>query len=391
MTLPRLAAVALTNPDPSRPLLVVGPSLGTSVESLWSRCAGELADTFCVVGWDLPGHGRSPATTEPFSVAELAAAVLVLAEEVLTERGEAEGRFAYAGDSLGGAVGLQLLLDTPGRITAATLIATGARIATPESWRERAALVRDRGTPALLAATPGRWFAPGFAQRNQAVAEPLMEDLTAADDESYSLACEALGGFDVRSRLRDLDATVVGVAGRHDEVTPPADLAAITGMVRRGRLAVLDECAHLPPAEAPSVIADLIRTAGADNLPASVSVAGDAVRREVLGDEHVDRAAAAASELTREFQDLITRYAWGEIWGRPGLDRRSRSLITLTALVALGHHEELALHIRGARRNGLSQDEIKEVLLQTAIYCGVPAANTAFRVARHVLDEPGQE
>jgi 4-carboxymuconolactone decarboxylase len=111
------------------------------------------------------------------------------------------------------------------------------------------------------------------------------------------------------------------------------------------------------------------------------------VRREVLGDEHVDAAVAATTPFTEDFQDLITRYAWGEIWARPGLDRRTRSCITLTALVALNRQEELELHVRAALRNGLSADEIKEVLLQTAIYCGVPAANAAFAIAQRVLDE----
>jgi 3-oxoadipate enol-lactonase/4-carboxymuconolactone decarboxylase len=118
---------------------------------------------------------------------------------------------------------------------------------------------------------------------------------------------------------------------------------------------------------------------------------GIRVRRQVLGDEHVDRALETATDLTREFQDLITRYAWGEIWARPGLDRRMRSAITLTALIALGHQEELALHLRAARRNGLTEAEIKEILLQSAIYCGVPAANAAFRVASRVLDEVEDE
>jgi 4-carboxymuconolactone decarboxylase len=114
---------------------------------------------------------------------------------------------------------------------------------------------------------------------------------------------------------------------------------------------------------------------------------GIRVRREVLGDEHVDRATERATAETAEFQDFITRYAWGEIWSRPGLDRRTRSCITLTALVALGRFDELELHIHGARRNGLSDEEIKEVLLQTAIYCGVPAANSAFAVFQRVLAE----
>jgi 4-carboxymuconolactone decarboxylase len=114
---------------------------------------------------------------------------------------------------------------------------------------------------------------------------------------------------------------------------------------------------------------------------------GMKVRREVLGDEHVDRAVERTTEFTADFQDMITRYAWGEIWTRPGLDRKTRSAVTLTALVALGRHEELAIHVRAAVRNGLTVDEIKEVLLQTAIYCGVPAANSAFAVAQRVLDD----
>lgn len=110
-------------------------------------------------------------------------------------------------------------------------------------------------------------------------------------------------------------------------------------------------------------------------------------RREVLGDDHVDRAIARTTPFTADFQDLITRYAWGEIWDRPGLDRRMRSAITITALVALGRDEELAMHVRAASGNGLSVDEIKEVLLQATIYCGIPAGNSAFAIAQKALDE----
>ena len=114
---------------------------------------------------------------------------------------------------------------------------------------------------------------------------------------------------------------------------------------------------------------------------------GMKVRREVLGDEHVDRAIERTTEHTADFQDFITRYAWGEIWNRPGLDHRTRSCITITALVALGRFDELELHIRAAQRTGVANEEIKEVLLQCAVYCGVPAANSAFAVFQRVLDE----
>ena len=116
---------------------------------------------------------------------------------------------------------------------------------------------------------------------------------------------------------------------------------------------------------------------------------GMKTRREVLGDEHVDRAMEGATELTADFQDFITRYAWGEIWSRPGLDRRTRSCITITALVAMGREHELAMHVRAALRNGVTPDELREVLLQCAVYCGVPAANAAFAIAQRVLDEEG--
>jgi 4-carboxymuconolactone decarboxylase len=115
------------------------------------------------------------------------------------------------------------------------------------------------------------------------------------------------------------------------------------------------------------------------------------VRREVLGDEHVDRAIEGTTDLTRDFQDLITRYAWGDAWSRPGLDRRTRSCITLMALIALGREDELAMHLRAAIRNGLTREEISEVLLHSAIYCGVPAANGAFKIAQRVLDAPDGE
>ncbi len=126
-------------------------------------------------------------------------------------------------------------------------------------------------------------------------------------------------------------------------------------------------------------------------LDESAHERGMKVRREVLGDEHVDAAIERTTDFTADFQDFITRYAWGEVWTRPGLDRRTRSCITLTALVALGKLDELEMHVRAALRNGLTQDEIKEVLLQSAIYCGVPAANSAFAVAQSVLAAQEEE
>ena len=210
--------------------------------------------------------------------------------------------------------------------------------------------------------------------------------------------CGALAGFDVRDRLAEIGVPVLAVAGSHDVATPPDSLRAIADGVQVGRYVELDGVAHLAPAEAPEAVAALLRQHFLGEAPpltddrtlAEVRDAGMVVRREVLGDAHVDRATDATTDFTRDFQELITTYAWGSIWTRPGLDRRSRSLITLTALIARGHHEELAMHVRAARRNGLTVDEIKELILQTAIYCGVPDANTAFRIAQRALDDDPQ-
>jgi 3-oxoadipate enol-lactonase / 4-carboxymuconolactone decarboxylase len=386
MSVPKITGVQLSNPS-AGPLLLLGNSIGTSGTALWSASAGFLGERFHVFAWDLPGHGRNTdPVSDGFSMAELAAGVMAFADRVLTDRGEPGGRLYYAGDSLGGVVGLQALLDAPDRILAAVLLCTGAKIGDAAGWWERAARVRASGTTVLVNQSVERWFAPGFLEREPQVASQLLDSLRAADAEAYALACEALADFDVRSRLGEVAVPVLAVAGAEDFATPPELLTEIANGVQRGELQILDGVAHLAPAEVPEEVAKLIMAHfDAQGPLADRHAAGMRVRRAVLGDDHVDRATASTTDFTRDFQQLITEYAWGTIWTRPGLDRRSRSMITLTALVARGHHEELAMHVRAARRNGLSVDEIKEVLLQTAIYCGVPDANTAFRIAQAAL------
>ena len=406
MTALRVVGSQLSDPGPverRKPLLVLGPSLGASAVALWTPCVGDLADRFHLVAWDLPGHGVSPPTTgSSLEFADLAAAVLDLVDAVQEERGEPTGPFAYAGDSAGGAAGLQLLVDAPERVRAAVILSSSAAFGAMPGWTDRAAAARASGTASLVPLSLQRWFTDGFADREPERVSVLLHSLREADDESYAQVCEALSRFDVRDRLGDVRAPVLAVAGSEDVATPPEQLEQIAAGIAGCRLVVLDGVAHLPPAEVPSVVVKLLAqhlepsTEDRSRIPA---VAGEeaadpwydkgmAVRRAVLGDAHVDRATASTTDLTREFQELITRYAWGSIWTRPGLDRRSRSMITLTALIARGHHEELAMHLRAARTNGLTDGEIKEVILQSAIYCGVPDANTAFRVAQTVLSEP---
>lgn len=254
---PTLATTWLTR-ETDRPLLVVGPSLGTSAAQLWGPCAAELGSAFSVLAWDLPGHAGTQVR-DPFNLAELAGSVIAAVDAAVDEPGAADRRFGYAGDSVGGAVGLQLLLDEPDRVSAAVLLGTGARIGEPAGWRERAATVRAEGTAAVVEGSLARWFSARVTARQPELLTGFAATLHGVEREGYAQVCDALADFDLRSRLAEIGAPVLAVAGAEDVPTPVENLAAIADGVRDGRLVVLDHVAHLPPVEAPTVVADLVR------------------------------------------------------------------------------------------------------------------------------------
>jgi 3-oxoadipate enol-lactonase len=260
---PRLGAVPYALTDVSRPLLVLGPSLGTSVTALWQDVVPLLTDGIDVIGWDLPGHGSAPepgaADLAGMTVADLADAVLGLVDRAQGERRDPGAPFWYAGVSVGGAVGLQLLLDAPERLRGAVLICTAARFGEPGQWLERAALVEAAGTATQVTGATQRWFGPGFVEREPAVALRLLECLRLADRFGYGAVCRALAAHDVRSRLAPVPVPVVTVAGQHDAPAPPAALEEIARAVGAVRSEVHDDVAHLAPAEAPAEIAALVR------------------------------------------------------------------------------------------------------------------------------------
>jgi pimeloyl-ACP methyl ester carboxylesterase len=243
-----LAATRLAGREGAGDLLVVGPSLGTSVEALWTECALVLADEFEVVGWDLPGHGRSRPAASAFTVHDLASAVRDLALEAAEDR-----HVWYAGISVGGAVSLQLAID-PGPFGAVAALATAPRIGDPESWRERADLVRRAGTAVMVAGSAARWFAPGVTDRRPEIAGALLTSLVDADPLSYAYTCDALAVHDLREPMGDAKVPLLVAVGEHDPVVT-AEQAAVAG----GAVAPLAGCAHLPAAEGPDAVATLLR------------------------------------------------------------------------------------------------------------------------------------
>ncbi|MET9291382.1 alpha/beta fold hydrolase [Streptomyces sp. NPDC003077] len=400
------------------PCLVLGAALGTTWH-MWDRQVPELTRQWRVIRFDLPGHGGSPAHPAA-SVAELADRLVATLDGLGVER------FGYAGCSLGGAVGAQLALTRPRRVTSLALVSSSPRYGTPDAWRQRGVVVRSNGLDPIARTSPERWFTPAFAGSQQAIVEWAVQMVRTTDPGCYIAACEALASFDVRSSLGRIGVPTLVVAGSEDQVTPTTDARALVAGIPDAALALVPGASHLAPVEQPAAVTDLFVRhfssawhdrpgAAAPAVPGVTTVLarppqgvppaieagvpqpemvgtgtyerGVKVRREVLGDAHVDRTTAEADGFTGDFEDFVTRYEWGEVWNRSGLDRRTRSIVTLTALVASGHHGELAAHTRAALRNGLTPAEIKEVLLHTAVYCGVPAAGAAFATAQRVIRE----
>ncbi|MFC8896313.1 bifunctional 3-oxoadipate enol-lactonase/4-carboxymuconolactone decarboxylase PcaDC [Streptomyces cinereoruber] len=394
------------------PVLVLGPSLGTTFH-MWDRQIPELTRDWRIVRFDLPGHGGAPA--QPFgSVAELGDRLLATLDALGVQR------FGYAGCSLGGAVGLDLVLRAPHRVASLALVATSPRFGTADEFRQRGVIVRANGLEPMARTAPEQWFTPLFAGAQPAIVDWAVQMVRTTDPACYIAACEALAVFDVREALDRVGVPALVLVGSEDQVTGPAEARTLVAGIADARLAVVPGASHLAPVEQPAAVTDLLLdhfagtvqdTSGALTVPPlpagpapaaepaapapAAEPAGDArpdpyemglgLRREVLGDAHVDRALAEDPDGT--LQELVNRYEWGEVWSREGLDRRTRSAVTLTALLAGGHREALADHTRAALRNGLAPDEIREIVLHAGVYCGLPAAETALRVVTRVITE----
>jgi 3-oxoadipate enol-lactonase/4-carboxymuconolactone decarboxylase len=366
-------------PD-AAPALVLLNSLGAST-AMWDAQVGALAEDFRVIRIDARGHGRSPAAPGHLTtMADLGHDVLAVLDRLEVARAH------LAGVSLGGMTALWLAAHHPDRVGRLAVLCSSAHPGRPEAWQERAAAVRAAGMDSIADPVVQRWLTPDFAARNPEARAALRDGLTGCHPESYAQCCEVLSTLDLRHDLARIATATLVVAGAQDEALPAAHSRIIEAGIVRSRWAILDPAAHIAPVErAGSVTALLLEHFGAG----ATLAAGYATRRAVLGDPHVDAAVARTTGFSAAFQDFITRYAWGDAWSRPGLPRRDRSLITLAALVTLGAEHEIAMHVRAAITNGVTPEELGELLLHTALYAGLPRANRAFAIAQQVLAERG--
>lgn len=371
--------------EATKPALLLLTSIGTDMGT-WEPCLPHLLPAFRTLRMDARGHGASDAPEGDYSMAMLAADAAAVMDAAGVERA------FVAGVSLGGMIAMQLALDAADRVEALALICTSATM-DPRVWEDRLAAVRTGGMAAIADLAMGRFLSPGFARSHPAVEQGLRRDLLAQAPHGYAGAGAAIRDMAVYDRLPGVARRTLVVAGDRDLSTPFAEHGRrIAEAVVDAEVAHLD-AGHLAHVERPAALAATLRRFflprdEADAAEDTLFEAGLVNRRRVLGDEWVNRALANRTPFNAEFQAFITRTAWHEVWGRPGLDDTTRRLLVLAITAAMGRWEEFQLHVRaGLEQGGFTPDQLKEVLMQLAVYAGVPAANTAFAEAGRILAE----
>jgi 3-oxoadipate enol-lactonase/4-carboxymuconolactone decarboxylase len=365
---------------PAKPLVVLVHSLGTD-HGMWDPQMPALLRYFQVLRLDVRGHGASDAPAGDYTIPQLADDVFA------TINATGRERFSYCGLSLGGMIGQWLGANSADRLDHLILANTSPRVADPSLFETRRTTALQQGMRAIEPTVMQRFFSARTLESVSPMAESIRNTLLATNTIGYAGCCAAIRDMDHRPLLAGIRVPTLVIGGERDLSTPWAGhgdvLASGIPDARSMQLAA----AHLSNLERPSgfnaALLEFLLPASHDTL-----TEGFAVRRAVLGDAHVDRAIAGTTELTRDFQEMITRYAWGAIWNRPGLDPKVRRLLTLAMTASLGRWEEFQLHVRTGLANELEECDLEEVLLQTAVYAGVPAANTGFHM---VAKESGKQ
>ena len=359
-----------------RPVLILSHSIGTD-HAMWDLQVENLLPHFQILRYDTRGHGASEATAGEYSIEMLAKDILALTDALKISQ------FAFCGLSLGGAIGQWLAAHAPERVTHLVLANTSPQFVPRTNWETRIAAVAKGGMSAVVDMAMQRFFSPEtLAKQNPHVAS-IRSVFLGTDPVGYLGCCAALRDVNHGDLLNQIKAPTLVISGDRDGATPwnghGERLVQEIPQAKALHLAA----AHLSNIEKPrsfttALLEFLLPPPDYSTDPLR---AGFEVRRAVLGEGHVDKAIAGTTEFTKEFQELITRYAWGTIWSRPELDRRTRRLLVLAMTASLGRWEEFALHVRAGLASELELCDLKEVLLQTAVYAGVPAANTGFQIA----------
>jgi 3-oxoadipate enol-lactonase/4-carboxymuconolactone decarboxylase len=366
-----------------KPVLVLSHSLGAD-HGMWVPQVPDLLSHFRVLRYDICGHGASDAPQGDYSIEELGREVLGLADALKISE------FAFCGLSLGGAIGQWLGIHAADRVSRLVLANTSPQFGPRANWDARRKAVLDGGMAAVIDLVMQRFFSPETLTRGDSYAQSVRSVILGTDPIGYAGCCAALRDMDHSRLLGRIRVPTLVIVGDRDVATPWSGHGEILAREIPNLPAAHISNLERPRSFTAALFNFLLRSDTGSEAQNDLLHAGFEVRRSVLGSEHVDRAIAATSEFNREFQELITRYAWGTIWTRPGLSRRTRRLLVLTMMAALGRWEEFRLHLSTGLAHELEPCDLKEVLLQVAIYAGVPAANTGFHIAAEVLGKKAE-
>ena len=363
--------------EEGRPAVMLSHSLGLD-HGLWDALTADLRPHALVVRYDTRGHGASDTPPGEYRIEQMGRDALAIADAIGLHT------FAFCGLSLGGMIGQWLGAHAGDRLTALVLANTSARLTEPQLMEERRRRVLEQGLAAIADTVVARFFSPRRLAAGGPAVAWARRTLLATDPAGYAACCAAIRDLDQRALLSRIRVPTLVIGGDFDVSMPCGDHSRPLEAGIQGARSVRLPAGHVSNLERPrsfsAAVLEFLLPAAAD-----LDSAGAAMRRQVLGDAHVDRAAAGTTDLTREFQALLTRFAWGSIWTRPALDRRTRRLLVLTVTAAMGRWEEFRLHVRTGLADDLEPADLKEVLLQVAVYAGIPAANTAFQIADEEL------
>ena len=368
--------------DGSGTPIIFANSLGSDLR-IWDVVGSTLGQTHRIIRYDKRGHGLSDCPPAPYSIRDHANDLRGLLDHLEIDQA------VVVGISVGGQIALDFALEHPERVLGLVLCDTAAKLGSAELWNTRITELRTNGFANINDAILSRWFAPNYSVTNPASYRGHGNMLTRTPLEGYIGTCEALRDFDRVADLAHVQMPTLVLCGAEDGASPPALVSQLADAIPNAQFALIKDAGHLPcveqPNETAAKIAEFLSSlTSSPQPPASKLQTGMTIRRSVLGNAHVNRAEANKTPFDADFQRFITEFAWGTVWAGEHIDKQTRHMVTIAILAALGKEHETAMHIRATQNTGVTPEQIKDVFHHVAIYAGVPAANTAFGIAKKV-------
>ncbi|MCU7549779.1 3-oxoadipate enol-lactonase [Chitinophagaceae bacterium LB-8] len=354
-------------------------SLGTDFR-IWDRVVELIRSEGSVLCFDKPGHGLSEEVDGPIRISDYVQLIISLLDMLQIEK------CVYVGLSIGGLIGQHMALKHSERIEHLILSNSAPKADAAEYWKTRINAIRQGGMASLSDKILERWLSEDFRNNQKIETAGLKRMLESCSTLGYIHACEAIRDEDLSNEIHAIAIPTLCIAGSEDNATPQERVEATAAKIPNAKMVVINGVGHLPCVETPQEFVQILLDFLASSN-GSLNERGMKTRRAVLGNAHVDRAEAHKTSFDQDFQEYITNNAWGAVWARPGLTKRERSLLTIALLTAMRYEDELAMHIRATQNTGASEEDVKEVLLHTAVYAGVPATNGAIKIAKEIFNQ----